>query len=223
VRPFNTGDSDDAATVEFSVQTGAGSPGSIHAWEVVARQQDDERSIPVQVLVAEAPLVREVEEASQRADGARPLDGVELSGAGGVRFVGPGELRFDLHVPRDATYALWLRGRWEPDGSRGMRLALDGKPLRRFGATAMIGFTDWTDPRYAHTKMFAHFGEQYAHWSWYRLPDVQLPAGKHQLALGAEEGACLDAVLLLPQNPAMDRASMNLFQNWNYAPWDNPQ
>ena len=223
VRSFDTGDSGDAATVAFSVQAGAGGPGSIHGWEVVARQQDDERSIPVQVLVAEAPLVREIEQASERAGGVRPLDGAELSGAGGVRFDGQGQLRFGLNVPREGTYALWLRGRWQPDGSRGMQLALDGKPPRRFSATAMIGFTDWTDPRYAHTKMFAHFGEQYAHWSWYRLPDVQLPAGEHQLTLGAEEGAYLDAVLLLPQDPVMDRASMNLFQNWNYTPWENPQ
>ena len=87
----------------------------------------------------------------------------------------------------------------------------------------MIGFTDWTDPGAAHTKMFAHFGEQYGHWSWYRIPDVQLTKGKHRLTLEAEAGAQFDALLLLPQDPAMDRAAMNLFQNWNYAPWDNPR
>jgi len=65
-------------------------------------------------------------------------------------------------------------------------------------------------------------GEQYAHWAWYRIPDVQLKPGKHRLTLGAGEGACFDALVLLPQNPVMDRAGTNLFHNWNYAPWDNP-
>ena len=89
-------------------------------------------------------------------------------------------------------------------------------------ATAMIGFTDWTDPSRAHTKMFAHFGEQYGHWAWYRIPDVTLTASTHQLILGASKGACFDALLLLPQKPVVDRAAMNLLQNWNYSPWCNP-
>jgi hypothetical protein len=28
--------------------------------------------------------------------------------------------------------------------------------------------------------------------------------------------------VLLPQDPATDRVAMNLFQNWNFAPWQNP-
>jgi hypothetical protein len=103
-----------------------------------------------------------------------------------------------------------------------MRLESTGGIDRRFSATAMIGFTDWTDPGHAHTKMFAHFGEQYGHWAWYRLPDVQLRPGRQGLKLRAGNGTCLDALLLLPQNPTTDRAAMNLLQNWNYAPWDNP-
>jgi hypothetical protein len=86
----------------------------------------------------------------------------------------------------------------------------------------MIGFTDWTSPSRAHTKMFAHFGEQYGHWAWYRIPDVRLTASTHRLTLGASAGACFDAVLLLPQKPVVDRAAMNLLQNWNYSPWHNP-
>jgi hypothetical protein len=86
----------------------------------------------------------------------------------------------------------------------------------------MIGFSDWTDPHAAHTKMFAHFGEAFGHWSWYRIPDVRLAAGKHRLTLGAEAGARFDALLLLPQNDVMDRAAMNMFQNWNFAPWESP-
>jgi hypothetical protein len=209
-------------TAEFQLQTGEAEEGTIHGFEVVVRRQDHERRIPAQVLIAEAPLVSEVELASECIGDARQLRSSALSGVGGVRFSGEGRLEFELSVPREGSYALWLRARWKPDDSRGMRLALDGKTIRTFSATAMIGFTDWTDPRHAHTKMFAHFGEQYAHWSWYRLPDVQLPTGKHLLTLGADNGACFDAILLLPQNPATDRASMNLFQNWNFAPWDNP-
>jgi hypothetical protein len=86
----------------------------------------------------------------------------------------------------------------------------------------MIGFTDWTDARRAHTKMFAHYGEQYGHWAWYRVPDVQVTAGEHRLTLGAVAGAWLDALVLLPQNPVVDRAAMNVFQNWSFAPWDSP-
>lgn len=108
-----------------------------------------------------------------------------------------------------------------------MKLVLGGR-LRPHGeardlrAAAMIGFTDWTDPKRAHTKMFAHYGEQYGHWSWYRIPDVQLASGEHRLLLSAGAGAHFDALVLLPQTDVMDRAAMNLFQNWNYAPWRDP-
>lgn len=75
----------------------------------------------------------------------------------------------------------------------------------------MIGFTNWDDPRRAHTKMFTHYGEAYGHWSWYRIGDIDLTAGPHRLTLGAH----LDALVLLPATPQLDRAAMNLFQNWN--------
>ena len=98
-----------------------------------------------------------------------------------------------------------------------MDLAVDGAEPRRLTAAAMIGFTDWDDPRRAHTKCFAHFGEAHGHWAWYRIGDVPLEAGQHRLTLSAQRGACLDALVLLPQTPDCDRAAMNLFQNWNYA------
>jgi hypothetical protein len=47
-------------------------------------------------------------------------------------------------------------------------------------------------------------------------------AGGHVLSLGAGTGAQFDALLVLPQTDVMDRAAMNLFQNWNFAPWENP-
>ncbi len=139
-----------------------------------------------------------------------------------MRFRGDGRLVFNLRAADEGTYALWLRATWEPESSTAMTLALDDGKLRELRATAMIGFADWTNPSRAHTKMFAHFGEQYGHWAWYRIPDVTLTASTRRLTLGASAGACLDAVLLLPQNPAVDRASMNLLQNWNYSPWHNP-
>lgn len=86
----------------------------------------------------------------------------------------------------------------------------------------MTGFIDWSDPDRAFTKMFAFFGEQFGHWSWYRISNIALQPGDHRVALSAAAGASFDALVLLPQDPVMDRAAMNLFQNWNFAPWQNP-
>jgi len=83
------------------------------------------------------------------------------------------------------------------------------------------GARHWTDPKRAHTKGYVH-QKGYADWTWYRIGDLELAAGEHRLTLSAGSGACFDALVLLPQDPVMDRAAMNLFQNWNYAPWDNP-
>ena len=146
----------------------------------------------------------------------------EASGATVMAFSGTGKLGFDMTVPNAGKYALWLRARWEPQSSTRMTLTLDEGKSSSLKAIAMIGFTDWTDPKLAHTKMFAHYGEQYSHWSWYRIPDVRLTAGKHRLILGGKTGASFDAIVLLPQNPVLDRAAMNLFHNWNYAPWQQP-
>jgi hypothetical protein len=64
--------------------------------------------------------------------------------------------------------------------------------------------------------MFAHYGEAYGHWSWYRIGDIDLTAGRHRLTLVARDGARFDALVLLPATPPYDRAAMNLFQNWNF-------
>jgi hypothetical protein len=153
---------------------------------------------------------------------AAAQDLAALSGQRMMAFSGDGRLAFDFTAPREGKHALWLRARWEPDSSTRMALTLDEDKPRELRAVGMIGFTDWTNPRQAHTKMFAHHGEQYGHWAWYRIPDIALASGERRLTLGASAGACFDALLLLPQNPTMDRAAMNLFQNWNYAPWDRP-
>ncbi len=103
-----------------------------------------------------------------------------------------------------------------------MTLSLDEAEPRRARLSRLIGAGDWTDPGTAYAKMYLTFGEQYGHWHWYRLSDVELAGEEEQITLGFRNGQSVDAVLLLPQTPDMDRAAMNLFQNWNYAPWDNP-
>ena len=195
--------------------------GEIHGFNVVVRGDEYERRLRAQVLVAGAALVREAECADQAVGKVGPIDLPEASGARVMVFTGSGELGFDLKAPQQGEYALWLRSRWKPGSSTHLTLRLGGGEARRLSAMGMIGFTDWANPSRAHTKMFAHFGEQYGHWSWYRIPEVRLRAGQHRLTLGASQGACFDALILLPQSAAMDRAAMNLFQNWNYAPWEN--
>ena len=180
------------------------------------------RRAKAQILIARSALVSEAEYADESGGDVAPTDIAELSGARGMLFRGDGRLVFHLGTPSEGKYALWLRARWEPESSTAMTLVLNDGEVRYLRATAMIGFTDWTNPSRAHTKMFAHFGEQYGHWAWYRIPDVTLTASTHRLTIGAGAGACFDAVLLLPQNPAVDRAAMNLMQNWNYRPWNNP-
>ncbi len=214
-------DPGEPASVQFTVRP-EGAPGAIRGFDVIVRERESERRVQAQVLVAEAALLSEAEDAVEVSGEVEPLGLGELSGARGVQFGGDGELAFDFTAPREDTYALWLRARWEPGSSTAVKLMLDEAEPRDLRATAMIGFTDWTSPRRAHTKMFAHFGEQYKFWSWYRVGDIELSGGDQRLTLAAHGGAQLDALALLPQDPAMDRAAMNLFQNWNYAPWDNP-
>ena len=216
-------DSTPVETVTFTLRAELARPGEIYGFNVVVRGDQCERRLPAQMLVAETPLVSEAENAGEVVGEIKAVDLPEASNGKIMSFTGDGQLGFDLETPQDNTYALWLRARWQPNSNTDMTLQLDETAARQLRAQAMIGFTDWTDARYAHTKMFAHFGEQYGHWAWYRIPDVVLAAGKHRLTLGAQAGAQFDALVLLPQNPLMDRAAMNLFQNWNYAPWDNPR
>jgi len=196
--------------------------GQIQPFDVVVGEGARERRVPAQALVADAPLVREGEHADEISDNIAATVLPEASGARVMAFTGDGKLSFGFTASRGGKHALWLRARWRPGSSTRMTLTLDkGKP-RELRAAAMIGFTDWTNRSRAHTKMFAHFGEQYGHWAWYRIPEVELTAGKHRLTLSAGAGASFDALVLLAQNPVIDRAAMNLFQNWNYAPWQNP-
>jgi hypothetical protein len=211
-----------SAGAEFVLRPVKASEGDVEAFDVVVGGTSPQRRVTAQVLVTRAALVCEAEQADEIEGDVAATDIAELSGTRGMLFRGNGRLVFHLQEPCEGTCALWLRARWEPDSSTAMTLTLGDGKVRELRATAMIGFTDWTDPRYAHTKMFAHFGEQYGHWAWYRIPDVTLTADTRQLTLGAQAGACFDALLVLPQDPAVDRAAMNLLQNWNYSPWNNP-
>jgi len=129
---------------------------------------------------------------------------------------------YDFSAPAPGKYALWLRARWELDSPSVFRLRLDDAKSSRRRTHRMIGFYDWTNPGRAYTKGYVHYPKKAEHWAWYRVPDIDLSAAKHRLTLTADAGMYLDTLLVLPQNPAVDRAAMNLFHNWNYAPWQNP-
>jgi hypothetical protein len=208
--------------VKFVLTAPEGTLGRTCAFAVVVREDGHERRLSAQALVAEAPLVREAEEADEVTGEAAVAPLVEASGAKVVTFTGDGKLAFAFSATREGTHALWLRARWAGRRDARLTLTLDGGEARELRVSALTGFRDWTDPKLAHTKMFAFFGEQFSHWSWYRIADVQLGAGEHRLTLGAAAGAEVDALLLVPQDAAMDRVAMDLFQNWNFAPWQNP-
>jgi hypothetical protein len=213
---------DEIVIARFLLQTSETGAGEIRSFNILIQERGRRRIIPTQVLVADASLVREAERADPITDKVSPANLSEASGARVMTFSGSGKLGFNIHARNSGVYALWLRARWEPQSSTRMTLKVDDSRSRNLRAAAMIGFTDWNNPEQAHTKMFAHYGEQYSHWSWYRIPNVHLTESEHHLILGAEAGACFDAIVLLPQTPTMDRAAMNLFQNWNYAPWHQP-
>ncbi|MEA3401280.1 MAG: LamG-like jellyroll fold domain-containing protein [Armatimonadota bacterium] len=191
--------------------------GRIAPFEVVVRQADSERRVPAVVLLSAAALVAEAEEADLSGE-ATTADAPVQSGGRQVDLTGDGSMAFDADAPADGTYALWLRARWEQGASTRMVLTVDGEE-REVRATAMIGFTDWENPRQANTKMFAHYGEQYKHWAWYRIPDLELTAGEHRVELSARAGTRFDCLAILPQTDVMDRAAMNLLHTWNFAPW----
>ncbi|MFW6170210.1 MAG: hypothetical protein ACODAD_06950, partial [Planctomycetota bacterium] len=211
-----------ASRAEFVVEPKQIEEGDIVPFEVLVDHGKKKRHIPAQVLVADAPLVEEAEKAAGIFGHAQPVNRGEASGGRIVAFTGEGRLAYQADSRREGTHAMWLRARWTQNAGTRMQLSVDGGTPRMLSAAAMIGFTDWTRAEKASTKMFAHFGEQYGHWSWYRIPEVELTKGKCRIELTAGAGAEIDAVLVLPQNAVVDRAAMNLFMNWNFAPWWNP-
>jgi hypothetical protein len=221
-RPVRITRAGESATVSFVMPAAGLKPGDIRWFDVVLREGNRERRVPVQLLAADAALVAEAESANELSGAVSRTRQPGASGGAVAAFSGAGTLEFRCAAPKNGNYAMWLRARWQPGGGASMKLGVDGAAPRALHVRALIGLSDWTDPSAAQTKMYAYYGEQYAHWAWYRIPDVELSAGAHQLSLGAGAGAEFDALLILPQTDVMDRAAMNLFQNWNYAPWENP-
>lgn len=214
---------DDAeAAASFVLSAGPAVGGQVQGLEVVVRRGDQERRVPVQVLVASAPLVREAEAADGMSGEVAVAELPELSGARAMRFTGDGELSFDCDAARAGGQVVWVRGRWEPGSRSPLVLRVDEGDPRRLSATTLIGFGDWTDPGRAFTKGFVHYATAGEQWAWYRIVGPDLDAGRHRLTLSAGAGAWIDAVVMLPDEAALDRAATNLFVNWNYAPWDNP-
>jgi len=220
VRSVSLADGNADATVEFTVSAAGASEGEIVPFEVVIREADAERRVWAQLLVTTTALISETEVAQATGD-VIAVEDAAASGASIMSFAGDGELTFDADAPADGSYALWVRARRDDGTSSRLGLTVDGEE-RDLRFTAMIGFSDWDTPRRAHAKMFAHYGEAFGHWNWHRVPNVELTQGTHTVSLSCTTGAQLDAVMIVPQNPAVDRATMNLMHNWNFAPWYRP-
>jgi hypothetical protein len=206
------------ASGEFRLALPDTPEGTILALDVVVREGEEERRVPVELLAVRAALVREAEQADEISGDASIVGIPDVSGGKAVSFGGTGDLAFDLTVPAAGPHALWVRARWELGSRSVLRFRLDDGKVREVKTHRMIGFRDWTGHRRAFTKGYVHYPEKAEHWAWYRIPDIELAAGKHRLLLTAGAGAHVDALLLLPQTPTVDRAAMNLFHNWNYAP-----
>ncbi len=220
-------DGAEPAYTGFLVTAPERAEGRITPLEVVVRGEDRERRVPAEVLSARSPLVREAEAADGMSEEVEILEIPDASGRRAVLFAGRGELEFDLDPAEGGTYALWLRARWEPNARARLFLDSGEGGLREVIARRLFGVRDWTDTTYGFTKGFLHHpGDgNFEHWAWYRIPEVAVPAGRRRLTLIAEAGAYLDALLLLPETPGMNRAGMNLFHNWNYgvatADWES--
>ncbi len=206
----------EATTVSFSLRPD-GPQGLIAPFEVVLRDGARERRIPAQVLLADAALVAEAE-ATELSGGARPVEEQTNSGLAHAEVGEAGTLAFTAQPTQPGTHALWLRMKLSEGGATRFSLRVDGEE-REVRALGMIGFSDWTSPTNAATKIFAHYGEMYGHWLWWRLPEIELPAGAHRVEIVAGAGQSFDAVALLPQTQEVDRAAMNLLHTWSFAPW----
>lgn len=221
-REITVNDASECATGEFHLAMPDTRDGKILALDVVVREGEYERRVPVELLAARAALVREAEHADVISGGASVVAILDVSGSKVVSFGETGNLTFDFTAPTSGTHALWLRARWKFGRASVFKIAIDDGKVRQVKTHRMIGFRDWTGPRRAYTKGYVHYPQKAEHWAWYRIDSVELTEGKHRLVLTAGSGTHVDALLLLPQTPAVDRAAMNLFHNWNYAPQQNP-
>ncbi|MFO7903262.1 MAG: LamG domain-containing protein, partial [Pirellulaceae bacterium] len=106
-----TGQSDASGTA-FVLEPKQIQEGDIASFDVLVAHGQRKQRVPVHVLVADAPLVREAEGAATISGDAEPVNLAEASGGRIVRFTGDGELAFSADSSREGTYAIWLRARW---------------------------------------------------------------------------------------------------------------
>lgn len=202
-------------TVSLPV-TVRGEAGEIVPFEVVVRAGEYERRVPAQVLIADAALVAEAEAATLDGDAAI-VEAPEESGGARMDLAGDATLSFAAASRAGGRHALWLRMRAGEGASTRVTIGVNGEQ-REVRLSPMIGFSDWDSPDSASTKLFAHYGEQRRFLAWYRVPDLDLPAGPSTITIAGHAGQTLDAALVLPQTEAVDRAAMNLLMTWNFAP-----
>jgi len=207
---------------EFALQIPPDAEGEIQPLDLVIHTKGHERRVPAVIFVAGAALVREAEQADHISESSTKNEIAGVSGSHAVQFKEEGELSFDFDTPASGKYALWLRVRWKKDSRAEFSLKVADGSTRRIRAQRMFGGGNWNDPGRASTKGFLHYPKHFEDWAWYRIPEIQLTKGGQNLKLTGFAGAHFDALLLLPQKQVVDRAAMNLFQNWNYAPHKIP-
>jgi len=224
LKAVTLGDAKDRVEIAFRVRAAGARTGELHALSVVLRQGETiRRRLPVQVLIAENALAREAEAADALPADATAVEDTAVSGGKAVAFRGKSGIEFHLDTPKAETYALWVRARWSPKSRKALYAWMDGEtPRRRLAAFKPVAPSTWASANVAHTKTFSHFGEQFVHWTWYRVPGFKLKSGSHRLYVGTEKDGFLDAIMLLPQNDKVDCSATRLLQNWNFAPWRNP-
>ncbi len=208
---------DGAPTSVGFTLTPSGQAGEIVPFEVVVREGERERRVPAQVLIADAALVAEAEDVDFEGP-VRVVEAPEDSGGRRVELADDATLTFVADARRAGEHALWVRMLIPEGTSTRMTLTVNGE-ARDVRVTSMIGFSDWESRTHANTKLFAHYGEARRFPAWYRVPDLELPAGESTIAITAHAGARFDAALVLPQTSEVDRAAMNLLMTWNFAPW----
>ncbi len=149
----------------------------------------------------------------------------DLSGGHKVVFNGRGAANFHLKTISAGTYAAWLRIRWQPLQVNAFSLVLDDEPERML--RTCLKPSEWKESEMAYSKMTKNEKDESKvstpHWGWYRVTGLHLDEGiDHLLSFRADKGTELDALIVVTQKQEVDRAMMNLTQNWNYAPWESP-
>jgi|LSQX01.1.fsa_nt_gb hypothetical protein len=203
-------------TASFTL-TAAGAEGETVPFEVVVREDERERRLQAQVLVVSAAAVVEAEQV-ELSGGAEVTAEPAESGGAYVSCPAEGAIAFTAETAAGGKHALWVRLRVDSGGSSRIHLRV-GDEDREVRINPMIGFSDWESADRASSKVFAHYGEERDHWSWWRVPDIELARGAQTVEIACGAGQSVDALMLLPQTQEVDRAAMNLLHTWNFAPW----